>query len=406
MPLFGEASVARIDWEKQLGRRLKLQALHAFCAVAERGSLSQAARYFGCSQPAISALIAELEDAVGVRLLDRSPRGVEPNVYGHALLRRWAIALDELKQGINDIQSLTGSTAVEVRIGCTEGVGSAILAPVIEAFSASHSAVCLRIDYAETILAGLSKLRDRNVDVCLGRWRTLPVADGDLEVETLFEDETVVAASKRSPWAHRSKVDLAELADQSWILTPPESWSYAIIAESFRRIGLAMPKPFLMTYSVPLRVDLVADSQRIAVFPASVLRFNRDNLGLSALPVELPPQTWPIAIVSLKNRVLNPAAQLFCEQLRVFARTVAPRLDEENATLRSPGFEEIDSGWESALYPPFAQRYPFAAGWLARDAATPPVRRLRSRPEGGIARARGDDASFSQFAIRPPTASP
>src|ERR1700753_341526 len=111
---FGEASVTRVDWDRQLGRRLKLQALHAFCAVAERGSFSQAARYFGCSQPAISALIAELENAVGVRLLDRSARGVEPNIYGHALLRRWSVAIDELKQGINDIQSLTGSIAGEV----------------------------------------------------------------------------------------------------------------------------------------------------------------------------------------------------------------------------------------------------------------------------------------------------
>jgi DNA-binding transcriptional LysR family regulator len=362
--------VARVDWEKQLGRRLKLQALHAFCAVVERGSLSQAARYFGCSQPAISALIAELEGAVGVKLLDRSARGVEPNIYGRALLRRWSVALDELKQGINDIQALTGSAAGELRIGCTEGVGSAILRPVIEAFSTSHPSVCLRVDYAETILAGLSKLRDRNVDVCLARWRKLPVADGDLEVETLFDDETVVAASKRSPWAHRSRVDLAELADRSWILTPPESWNYAMIAESFQRIGLAMPKPFLMTYSVPLRVNLVVDSERVTVFPASVLRFNRDNLGLMALPVELAPQTWPIAIVSLRNRVLSPAAQLFCKQLRVFSRTVAARRDEDDATLRSAGFEEVESGWESALCPAFAERDPGLTGWLARDAAT------------------------------------
>jgi DNA-binding transcriptional LysR family regulator len=335
MRFFGEASVARVDWEKQLGRRLKLQALHAFSAVVERGSLSQAARYFGCSQPAISALIAELEGAVGVRLLDRSAKGVEPNIYGQALLRRWAVALDELKQGINDIQCLTGSAAGELRIACTEGVGSAILRPIIEAFSTNHPSVCLRIDHAETILAGLAKLRDRNVDICLGRWRKLPVAEGDFDVEILFDDATVVAASKRGRWAHRSKVDLAELADRSWILTPPESWNYAIIAESFRRVGLAMPRPFLMTYSVPLRANLVVNSEHLTVFPASVLRFNWDNLGLMALPVELPPQTWPIAIVTLRHRVLTPAAQLFCSQLRAFAACVA----EENAALRSAALQ-------------------------------------------------------------------
>ncbi len=324
--------MARVDWERQLGRRIKLQALHAFCAVAERGSLSEAARYFGCSQPAISALIAELEDTVGVRLLDRSAKGVEPNIYGHALLRRWAVAFDELKQGINDIQSLTGSTAGELRIGCTEGVASAILQPIIETFSARHRSVCLRVDYRDTLMAGLSLLRDRNIDICMGRWRKVPVAEGDFNVEVLFDDETVVAASKRGRWAGRSKVGLAELADQSWILTPPESWNYAIIAESFRQIGVAMPKPFLMTYSVPLRVNLVVNSEHITVFPASVLRFNGDNLGLVTVPVELPPQVWPIAIVTLRNRTLNPAGELFCHHVRAFAKTLNPAgLSEDSA---------------------------------------------------------------------------
>lgn len=317
--------MGKVDWEKQLGRRVKLQALHALCAVAERGSLSEAARYFGCSQPAISALIADLEEAVGVRLLDRSAKGVEPNIYGRALLRRWAVALDELKQGMNDIESLAGSPAGELRIGCTEGAASAILPPVIEAFAAQHPTVSLRVDYGATLTPELSRLRDRNIDICLGRWRKLPVADGDFNVEVLLDDETVVVASKRSRWAHRRKVDLAELADQSWILTPPESWNYSIIAEAFRRIGVAMPTPFLMTYSVPLRVSMVVNSEHITVFPSSVLRFNTDNLGLAALPVELPTQVWPIAIVTLRNRIVSPAAQLFCDELRAFARTLLRR---------------------------------------------------------------------------------
>ena len=100
-----------------------------------------------------------------------------------------------------------------------------------------------------------------------------------------------------------------------------------------------MPRPFLMTYSVPLRANLVVNSEHITVFPASVLRFNWDNLGLMALPVDLPPQTWPIAIVTLRHRVLNAAAQLFCNQLRVFAKTLAARLEEDNAALRSAALQ-------------------------------------------------------------------
>ena len=317
-----DMSVGRVDWERQIGRRVRLQALHVFCTVVERGSLSQAARHLGCSQPAISATIAELEQAVGIKLLDRSTKGVEPNIYGRALLRRWAVAFDELKQGINDVESLAGSAAGEVRVGCTEGVASAILHPIIEGFSAKFPHVSLRVDYSDSLLPQLSQLRDRHFDICLGRWRKLPVADGDFRVEVLFDDETVIAASRHSRWAGQKKVELAELKDEFWVITPPESWNYSIIAESYRRLGLEMPKPFLVTYSVPLRVSLVANSDRITAFPASVLRFNRDNLGLAILPVELPPQVWPIAIVTLRNRTLPSPAHRFCDHVRAFTKAL------------------------------------------------------------------------------------
>ena len=317
--------MGKVDWEKQIGRRLRLQALHVFCAVVERGSLSQAARHFGCSQPAISGTIAELEHAVGVKLLDRSTKGVEPNIYGRALLRRCAVAFDELKQGINDIESLSGSAVGELRIGCTESVATAILQPVIEEFARKFPGVALQVNYATAIMPVLSQLCDRNIDICLGRWRKLPVADGDFNVEVLFDDETVVAASKRSRWARSSKVDLAELAKESWILTPPDSWNYLVLSESFRQRGLCLPKPFLMTFSVPLRVNLVAGGDYVTALPASIIRFNADNCGLVELPVELPPQVWPIAMVTLRNRTLSSAAQRFCDHVRAFTRTLVPQ---------------------------------------------------------------------------------
>ena len=96
----------KVDWESQIGRRLKLRDLHAFFTAAQRGSMSKAAQQLGVSQPAVSEAIADLEQALGVRLLDRGPHGVEPTMYGGALLRRSAAVFDELKQSIRDIEHL------------------------------------------------------------------------------------------------------------------------------------------------------------------------------------------------------------------------------------------------------------------------------------------------------------
>ena len=76
------------NWENQIGRRLRLRDLHVLFVVAERGSMAKAAAELGISQPSVSDVVANLEHTLGVRLFDRSPHGVEPTTYGHALLKR------------------------------------------------------------------------------------------------------------------------------------------------------------------------------------------------------------------------------------------------------------------------------------------------------------------------------
>src|ERR1700752_3489381 len=94
----------KIDWDSQVGRRLRLRDLHVFFTVAQCGSMAKAAAQLGVSTPTVSEMIADLEQGIGVRLLDRSPRGVEPTRYGHALLKRTLVIFDELKQSIKDIE--------------------------------------------------------------------------------------------------------------------------------------------------------------------------------------------------------------------------------------------------------------------------------------------------------------
>src|SRR5262245_22139202 len=74
----GGRMARKIDWESQIGRRLRLRDLHVFFTVVQRGSMAKAAAHLGVSQPAVSEVIADLEHALGVRLLDRNSQGVEP----------------------------------------------------------------------------------------------------------------------------------------------------------------------------------------------------------------------------------------------------------------------------------------------------------------------------------------
>ena len=105
-----------LNWESRIGRRVRLRDLHILFAVIQHGSMAKAGTHLGISQSAVSQAIAALEDALEVPLLDRTPRGVEPTMYGAALVRRGRAAFDELRLGVKDIEFLADPTMGEVRI--------------------------------------------------------------------------------------------------------------------------------------------------------------------------------------------------------------------------------------------------------------------------------------------------
>jgi DNA-binding transcriptional LysR family regulator len=314
----------RIDWDRQIGRRLKLRDLHVFCTVVQRGSMAKAAEDLGCSQPAVSEVISDLEQAIGVRLLDRGPRGAEPTNYGRALLKRSVAAFDELKQGIRDIEFLADPTIGELRIGYAESLAAAILPPVVQSFCQQYPRVVLHLEQMVTPTLDLPALRDRSLDLVLARMgRPLADEEDDLNVEILFHDHLVVAAGTQSQWVHRRKIELADLVNEAWILTPPNSWNHTILLEAFQARGFSMPKAYLSTFSVHLRAGLLATGPFITTFPSSILHFNANRFSLQELPVDLHIRPWPVSIITLKNRTLSPPGQRFLDHVRAFTRSMA-----------------------------------------------------------------------------------
>jgi|SRR5579871_938291 len=315
-----------VAWENRIGRRIRLRDLHILFCVIQEGSMAKAAVQLRISQPAISEAIANLEYAIGARLLDRSRRGVAPTLYADALLRRGRIAFDELRQAVSEIESLNNPAMGEVRIACSESLQASILAPIIERFRRSYPGVILHVGQVTTPtiipVVGLPELRERQVDLILARLASRDVDDNledDVSVEVLFDDPMVVAVGAQHPLARRRKVELAELVGEPWILPPPNSLNYSVVAEAFQAKGLAMPKVILVSYSVHLRTLLLPTDRYVTAFASTNLSFAK-NSNLKILPVTLPARSWPIAIITLKNRSLSPAVQRFIECVRQVAK--------------------------------------------------------------------------------------
>src|SRR5271169_1324860 len=208
-----------IDWDSRVGRRLRLRDLHILSAAVEHGSMSAAGAHLNMSQSAVSQAIAALEDALKVRLLDRTPRGVEPTLYADAIMRRGEIVFDELRSGIKDIEFLADPAGGEVRIACSDILAGGILAPVIETFSKKYPQVVFEVLQSNAFGREFVELRARKADLALAILprRLEDNVQEDLNVEYLFDEELCLAASPRSQWTRRRKLSFADLVDASWI---------------------------------------------------------------------------------------------------------------------------------------------------------------------------------------------
>jgi DNA-binding transcriptional LysR family regulator len=307
--------VATMQWSDRIGRRLKLRDLHVLFAVMQSGSMAKAAQQLAVSQPVVSTAIASLEHALGVRLLDRSRRGVEPTIYGHALFSHGIAAFDALRQGIREIEFLADPTVGELRIGCPEWIAAGLLPVIIDRLLQRHPRLVFHVNQTITATPEFRELRQRSVDLVLGRL-ALPFTEEDLHAEILYQEQLCVLAGLGSRWARRRKIDLAELADESWLLTPPNELPGSLVTEAFRMSGLKPPRPMVVSHSVHLRNRLLATGRYITVMPRSLLRFTDLAASLKALPVRLPIEPRPVAIVTLKDRTLSPVAKRFIDCAR------------------------------------------------------------------------------------------
>src|SRR5207342_3646178 len=183
----------------RIERRLKLNDLRVLLSVVEAGSMHKAAERLATSQPAVSRAIADLEHTLGVRLLDRSPSGVVPTQYGHAIIKRGLAVFEELRQGVKDIEFLTDPTSGELRIGCSEYAAGGPVLAVIDRLTRKYPRMVFEV-VTGPVLTLYRALTERRVELVITR--TAEFANqSNMVVENLFDDDIVAVAALQNPWS-------------------------------------------------------------------------------------------------------------------------------------------------------------------------------------------------------------
>lgn len=314
----------------RIGRRLKLHDLHVLIAVAQTGSMSKAAGLLSTGQPAISRSVADLEHAVGARLLERRRQGVSLTKYGEILLEGGRKVFDDLQQTIENVDFLKDPTAGQVRIGSNPFLSATFVASAVNHISQRHPRMVCRLTTGN-VRTLHQDLAERSVDLLVTRLFG-PITSEHLNFEPLFDDPYAVVVGPHHPMARRRKVDLADLMDEQWVLPPSDGPLGAVAMEAFRSSGLDYPRA-LVIGPPEVRVSLLATGRFVSIVPKSSLMFSARHNELKVLPVKHPFRGVPVGIVTLKGRETPPLTALFIESCRqVAAQNAKPNMPAKTSS--------------------------------------------------------------------------
>lgn len=307
-----------MDIERAM-RRVRLQDLQILVAVVEAGGMRKASVAMHLSQSAVSRVIGELEGLLGLPLLERGARGVEPTLFGAALVKRATVVFDDLKGALRELGDLADPGSGQVRLGCMETLHAGLVGATVREMLQRHPRMRIALESGQAPDLIGHFLPQRLVDFVVARPYQLPLPP-DIEGEALFNDHLRVAVGHRSPFAGRRRIGLRELLNEFWILSRNELMPESPLGCALNAEGLSMPERVVCSGSLLNRYNLLETGRFVTLVPHSMLPFVRFRDTGCILPIELPAWTTPTMILTLRGRLLGPSSQLFLGKLRELAR--------------------------------------------------------------------------------------
>ncbi len=253
---------------------MRLQSIEQFIAVVDAGSIRGAARQLNMSQPALTRALQQLEEELGVQLMNRSGRGVTPTVAGSAFLSRARVAESELRKAAEEARKTVGDSARLLALGVSP-VGASLLLPELAmTLQRLHPKTRIRI-LETTPSALLSLVRDEVMDLAVTQ-RTRIHLDAGLDYRPLAEIQMRIAVRPGHPLLGKSgkqgTCSLHDIAGAPWLYMTAHDSADDIVSRSFIASGLPVPLAAVHCGSYFVALDLIAATDMLGVLPPALLR--------------------------------------------------------------------------------------------------------------------------------------
>jgi len=306
------------QFDATLRSTFRPRSLQLLVALDDFRQLGKVAASAHVTQPAISRALAQLERGLGLKLFERTARGVHPTIYGECLIRHARTMLSGLAQARDELQGLMSGSSGTLRVGVFATAALALLPRALALLKRRHPGMMVMVREG-TMETMLPELWLGNLDLIVGRLPDSRMAQG-LHEKTLMEEGVVLVAGRHHPLARRRRLRWSDLREFPWVLPPVNTLLREPLERAFERHGMPLPTNRIETLSVHVMRAYLHYTDAIAVIAEHVSRYY-ESLGLLAiLPLELPRLARPVGAIWSRQRPLAPATQVLIQFLEEAAR--------------------------------------------------------------------------------------
>jgi DNA-binding transcriptional LysR family regulator len=300
-----------------LVNRLKFKHLALLVALDDTRNLHQAADTVNVAQPSASRMLSDIEEAFGFLLFERNARGMQPTPLGTATLAYARRSLADLTRFAADLENKRRGGHGQLTVGAIMGAAPDVLAMAVAELKSERPLLNVRI-LGETSDQVVQLLHRREVDLALGRLTTA-LAHNDFDFEPLAREAMRLVVRAAHPLGREAPPDLAALTRWPWILQPITSPARGLFEEELARAGLTTPANVVECASIFATLQLLQNSDAVAMLPESVVRdYLRAHL-LVALPVEIGKSLAGFGLLRRKSETLSEPAEYFIALLRKYS---------------------------------------------------------------------------------------
>jgi DNA-binding transcriptional LysR family regulator len=300
--------------------RLKTRQLLLLVALDAHRNIHRAAEALQMTQPAASKGLKGMEDLLQVRLFQRLSRGMEPTIFGAAMIGHARTALTSLALAHEDIAALKTGLPGQVTIGAIMSPSLSVLPRAIARVKQATPLMRIGVEI-ETSGVLLGRLRHGTLDFLVARLRDGD-SDAQLHYEELADEPVCVVARVGHPLARAAALELADLASCAWVVAPQGSTLRHRFDIMFRRAGLTPPGNVVETTALLLILPLLRDTDSLHLMPLDVARYYVELNTLKILPVDVPIRMDGFGIITRRNHLLSPGATVMLDAIRAAVREI------------------------------------------------------------------------------------